>query len=181
MHKEVPYMGCIPQRDGFPPSRMNEDRKMAKTAEKVTDIFANVEFPSFDASKATDQIRAFAEKGVEQSKEAYAKLRSGAEEAQKALETTFEAAKSASGDLSLKTIATMRSNAEAGFSHLELLVGAKSISEVIELQSAYLRKNVELAVEQAKDFQAAASKAAEDVSLPIKAVVEKAFKELKVA
>ena len=56
---------------------------MAKAAEKFIE---NVEFPSFDASKATDQIRAFAEKGVEQSKEAYAKIKTSTEETQKALE-----------------------------------------------------------------------------------------------
>ena len=90
-----------------------KDRKMAKTAEKTAEFIENIEFPSFDASKATDQIRAFAEKSVEQSKEAYAKLKTGAEEAQKALETTFETAKSVSSDLSLKTISAFRANAES--------------------------------------------------------------------
>lgn len=154
---------------------------MAKTAEKVADTFGNVEFPTFDTSKATDQIRAFAEKGVEQSKEAYSKLKTGAEETQKVLETTFETAKTASNDLSLKTISAMRANAEAGFSHLEALIGAKSLSEVIELQTSFLRKRVEVTVEQAKDLQAVSTKAAEDVAKPIKAIFEKAFKELKVA
>ena len=149
----------------------------AKTAETVE----NVEFPSFDASKATDQIRAFAEKGVEQSKEAYSKLKTGAEETQKVLESTFETAKTVSSDLSLKTIAALRANAEAGFSHLEALIGAKSLSEVVELQTAFLRKRVETTVEQAKDFQAVASKAAEDVSKPIKTAFEKALKEIKAA
>jgi phasin len=149
---------------------------MAKTAEKVADFTENFEFPSFDATKATDQIRAFAEKSVEQSKEAYAKLKTGAEEAQKALETTFE-----TGDLSLKTISAFRANAESSFAHLEALVAAKSLSEVIELQTSFLRKRVETSVEQAKDFQAAASKAAEKVSAPLKTVFEKAAKELKVA
>ncbi len=60
---------------------------------KTAETIENVEFPSFDASKATDQIRAFAEKGVEQSKEAYAKLKTGAEETQKALESSYETAK----------------------------------------------------------------------------------------
>ena len=149
----------------------------AKTAETIE----NVEFPSFDASKATDQIRAFAEKGVEQSKEAYAKLKTGAEETQKVLESTYETAKTVSSDLSLKTIAAFRANAEAGFSHLEALIGAKSLSEVVELQTSFLRKRIELTVEQAKDFQAVASKAAEDVSKPIKTAFEKAVKDIKAA
>jgi phasin len=153
---------------------------MPKSPLKTAEI-ENVEFPSFDASKAADQVRAFAEKGIEQSKEAYAKLKTGAEETQKAFESTFETVKSAGSDLSLKTIATLRANTEAGFSHLEALVGAKSLSEVIELQTSFLRKSVETAVEQAKELQAVTSKAAEDVSKPIKTVFEKTFKDLKVA
>jgi phasin len=148
---------------------------------KVAESVENVEFPTFDASKAADQVRAFAEKGIEQSKETYAKMKNGAEEAQKALESTFEAAKTVGSDLSLKTIATLRANAEAGFSHLEALVGAKSLSEVIELQTAFLRKSFENAVEQTKELQAITSKAAEDVSKPMKNAFEKAVKELKVA
>jgi phasin len=152
---------------------------MARTAEKTT--FENVEFPTFDASKATDQFRAFAEKSVEQSKDAYTKMKSGAEETQKAIETTFETAKSVSSDLSLKTISAFRDNAEASFAHLEALVGVKSISELFELQTSFLRKRVEVGVEQAKDFQSYASKAGEKVSAPMKTVFEKAVKELKVA
>ena len=149
---------------------------------KTTDLnVTNVEFPSFDASKATDQVRAFAEKGIEQSKEAYSKMKTGAEEAQKALESTFETVKSAGSDVSLKTIAALRSNSEATFAHLEALVGAKSLSEVVELQTAFVRKSVETAVEQVKELQAVGTKAAEDVSKPIKTAFEKSLKDLKVA
>ena len=148
---------------------------------KTAETIENVEFPSFDASKATDQIRSFAEKGVEQSKEAYAKLKTGAEETQKVLESTYETAKTVSSDLSLKSIAILRTNAEASFSHLEALVGAKTLSEVFELQTSFLRKRVEMAIEQAKDFQTVASKAVEDVSKPVKTAFEKAMKDAKAA
>lgn len=151
---------------------------MSKTV-KIADTA--VEFPTFDTSKATDQFRAFAEKGVEQSKEVYAKVKTGAEEAQKALESTFETAKSAGNAMSLKTIAALRTNSEAGFSHLESLLGARSLSEVVELQTAFFRKGFETSVEQAKEIQAIASQAAEDVAKPIKDVFEKTVKDLKVA
>ena len=147
-------------------------------AAKPADV---MEFPTFDATAATDQFRAFAEKGVEQTKEAYSKMKANAEDAQKVLESTFETARSASSDLSLKSIAAMRANSEAAFSHLEALVSVKSVSEFLELQTAYLRKRVEMTVEQAKDMQALSSKAAEEVGKPIKDAFEKAMKELKVA
>ena len=147
-------------------------------AAKPADV---MEFPTFDATAATDQFRAFAEKGVEQTKEAYSKMKANAEDAQKVLESTFETARSASSDLSLKSIAAMRANSEAAFSHLEALVGVKSVSEFLELRTAYLRKRVEMTVEQAKDMQALSSKAAEEVGKPVKDAFEKAMKELKVA
>lgn len=154
---------------------------MAKTAEKTAEFVENIEFPTFDASKATDQFRAFTEKSVEQSKEAYAKLKNGAEETQKAMESTFETAKTVSSDLSLKTISAVRDNVEASFAHLEALVGVKSVSELFEVQTSFLRKRVEVGVEQAKDFQSYASKATEKVAAPMKSVFEKAVRELKVA
>ncbi|MER8640147.1 phasin [Mesorhizobium sp. M0998] len=152
-----------------------------ETVAKTADTVENTAFPTFDASKAADQVRAVAEKGVEQSKEAYAKFASGTETTQKALQSSFETAKTVGNELSLKTIAALRANAEAGFSHLEALVAVKSPSEFIELQTAFLRTQLDKTVEQAKEFQAVTTKAAEDVSRPIKDVVEKAMKDLKVA
>lgn len=149
--------------------------------EKTADTVENIEFPAFDSSKTTDQFRAFAEKGAEQSKEAYAKVRAGAEEAQKLFESTVETAKAASNELSLKAIAALRANAELGFAHLEALVAAKSVSELVELQAAYLRKRVEMAVGQAKEFQSATTKAAEDVTQPFKGAFDKALKEFRAA
>ena len=153
---------------------------MSKTADKPRET-VETEFPTVDPSKATDQLRAVAEKGVEQSKEALAKFQAGAEDTQKALKSTFETATSVGTELSLKTIAALRANAEADFSHLEALAAAKSPSEAVELQTTFLRKRVEMSVEQAKDFQALTTKAVTDLSKPVKDAFEKALKDLKVA
>ncbi len=148
--------------------------KTAKTAETI-------EFPTFDAGKATDQLRSFAEKSLEQSKDAYAKFKAGAEDAQKTLETSFETMKQAGDEVSLKAVAAMRANAEAGFGHLEALIGAKTISEFVELQTGFVRKNVEMLVDQAKDMQAVSSKAAEDIAKPVKTAIDKTMKDIKAA
>ncbi|KUM24141.1 phasin [Mesorhizobium loti] len=151
---------------------------MSKTTDKATDP---AEFSAASLGKATDQLRAVAEKSVEQSKEALAKFQSGAEDAQKALESTAETAKSVGNELSLKIIAALRANAEADFSHLEALVRAKSLSDVFDLQTAFLRKRVDMGVEQAKEIQELTTKAATDVSKPVKDAFEKALKNLKAA
>jgi phasin len=158
-----------------------KDRKMSKTATKTGETIESIEFAAFDPSIATDQLRTIAEQGVEQSKEAYAKLKTGAEEAQKAMESTFETAKSVGSELSLKAISALRANAEANFSHLEALLGVKSLSEMVELQTSFVRKRVEMSVEQAKEFQALTTKATTEVSKPVKEAFEKAMKDIKVA
>lgn len=140
-----------------------------------------IEFPTFDAEKATDQMRVLAEKGVEQSKEAYARMKNGMESAQKTMETTLETARAAGSDVSLKSIAAMRANAEAGFSHFEALAAAKSLTDVIELQTSYLRKSFEMLVDQTRDMQSVSTKAAEQVAQPVRDAFENALKELKVA
>ncbi len=151
---------------------------MSKPAMKTAET---IEFPSFDPSEATDQFRAFAEKGVEQSKEAYAKMKANAEAAQKTLEDTFETMRGVGNELSLKTIGAMRANAEANFAHFEALLGVKSLSEFVELQTSFVRKQVEMAVDQTREFQTASAKAAEDVVKPVKGAFDKAAKELKAA
>jgi phasin len=155
-----------------------KDLEMSKAADKPVET---VEVPTLDPGKAVDQLSAIAEKGVEQSKEALTKFMSSADDTQKALTSTFDTARWLGNELSLKTIAALRANAEADFSQLEALVGAKSPSDVIELQAAYLRKRVEMGVEQAKQFQALTTKAVADVSKPIQEAVEKVLTDLKVA
>ncbi|TIV15087.1 MAG: phasin [Mesorhizobium sp.] len=146
-----------------------------------TETIESDESAAFEPSKATAQVRAVAEQGVEQAKEAFSKLQSDAETTQKALESSLEVAKTTRNEVSLKTIAALRANAEAGFKQLEALVAVKSPSEFFELQAAFVNKQIDASIEQAKTLQAAMLRAGEDVSRPIKDAFEKALKELKAA
>lgn len=146
---------------------------MSKTANKPE----GVEFPSFDASKATEQFRSFAAKGAEQTKEAYDLLKKSSEETRKAFEVSYEKAKAASDELVLKSISAMREGSEANFAQFEALIGARSVSEFVELQSSFLRKQIELAIGQAKEFQGFTEKAVTEVIKPVKDAFEKTLKE----
>lgn len=153
---------------------------MAKIPGK-TETIENTESATFEPSQATEQVRAVAEQGVEQAKEAFSKLESNTETTQKAFESTLEVAKTTRNEVSLKTIAVLRANAEAGFKHLEALVAVKSPSEFFELQAAFVNKQIDASIEQAKTLQAVMLRAGEDVSKPIKDAFEKALKDLKAA
>ncbi len=143
---------------------------------KTDDVFS---IASIDPSKFSESFREFAEKGAAQTKEAYAKMKEAAEGASKTVEATFESAQAGSVELGLKAIEALRTNAENSLSHMEALLGVKSVSELFELQTAFLRKQAEVAVEQAKTLQETSKKVAEKVSAPGKSAAEKAMKSFK--
>ncbi|MEI2297934.1 phasin [Ensifer sp. MJa1] len=145
---------------------------------KTDDVFS---LASFDPAKFTDSFRDFAEKGAAQSKEAYAKMKTAAEEATKTVEATLESAQTGTVELGLKAIDALRTNAENSLSHMEALLGVKSLSELVELQTGFIRKQAELAVEQAKSMQEATKKVAENVAKPGKDAAEKAMASFKKA
>lgn len=151
---------------------------MATKKTATPDAFA---FAAFDPSAFTESYRDFAEKGLVQSKDAYAKLKIATEDATKTVEQTFETAQAGSVELGLKAIDTIRTNADNSLTHIEALLGVKSAAELFELQSSFLRSQAEAAVDQAKDLQEAVRKVAEDVSKPGKAAYEKAAKTFTVA
>ena len=154
---------------------------MAKAATQTTetaDVFA---FPAMDAAPFADQFRTFAEQGLAKSKEAYETMKTSVEDAQKTVETTMETAQAQSSKVSLAAINAMRANTEAGFAHLEKLIGVKSLAEAFEIQSAFVRKQAEMAVDQAKEMQTVSKEAVDALSAPVKAATEKAMASFKVA
>ncbi|AOG08692.1 MAG: phasin [Alphaproteobacteria bacterium] len=144
----------------------------------TNDIFS---FSSFDPSKMQESFRDFAEKGAVQSKEAYAKMKSATEEATKTVEATVQTAQAGTVELGLKAIDAMRTNADLSLSHMEALLGVKSMAELVELQTAFIRKQAEVTIEQAKAIQETAKKVAETMTKPGKEAAEKVMSSLKVA
>jgi len=149
-----------------------------KKSAAQTDAFA---FPSFDPAKMTDGYRDYAEKTLEQSKEAYSKMKTMAEDTSKTIETTMQNAQAGTVEVGLKAIDAVRSTVDASLHHMEALLGVKSVAELIELQTAYVRKQTELSADHAKLMQEAARSAIENVAKPAKTAVEKAAQEFKSA
>ncbi|MDO3434899.1 phasin [Rhizobium sp. CBN3] len=145
---------------------------------KTDDVFS---IASFDPSKLAESFREFAEKGAQQSKDAYAKLKTAGEEAGKTLEATVQTAQAGTVEIGLKAIDVLRVNAETSLSHMEALLGVKSVAEFVELQTSFLRKQAELAVDQAKSMQETTKQVAEKLAKPSKEAAEKAIASFKVA
>ncbi|MDD7912126.1 MULTISPECIES: phasin [Pseudovibrio] len=144
----------------------------SKTAEKEVFSMPTVEMPAV--------FREMTEKGVDSAREAYAKMKTASEEATGRMEETIEVTREGLYDMNIKAVDAAQENANAMFSHMKDMFGAKTVSEAIELQSTFMRKQYDALTNQAKDMQESAAKLANSVSEPAKTAFEKAMKESKV-
>ncbi len=135
------------------------------------DIFS---FSAFDPAKFSEGLREFAEKGATQSRDAYDRMRAAAEEATKSVGSTVHLAQAGTVELGIQALEAVRSSTDMSLTHMEALLAAGSVSEFVELQTSFLRRQAELTVEQAKLMQDAARRLAETVTNPGRDAADKA-------
>ncbi|MEO0384530.1 MAG: phasin [Pseudomonadota bacterium] len=159
----------------------------AKTAQaQVADVMETIEanvtelFPMSTAD-VPEAFRDMAEKGVSQAREGYAKAKAAAEEATDLLEESFETARGNTLDLSTDAMDAAKANIDAGFAFMKDFMAVKSVSEAVELQTAFARERFDASTAQAKDMQAKVTKMTEEASKPVKDAVAKSMEAFKAA
>jgi phasin len=131
---------------------------------------------SFNAFQFPNAFRELAEKSVSQAREAYNRLKVAAEDATDLVESTVEAAREGAFALSVKALDAAKTNSDASFALARDLFGAKTFSEVIELQSAYARRLFESLTAQFKELQELTEKVVTDTTKPVAEKVEKSLR-----
>src|SRR5258708_1089934 len=99
-----------------------------------------------------EQMRAFAEKGVSQARDSYAKFKDVAESHNGTIEAVFTTASKGYSQYSAKLMEIMKSNTTATLDFAQELLGVKSPSEAIELWTSHTRKQLEPFTAQAKQL-----------------------------
>jgi phasin len=169
-------------------------------APAATDMFAmpkfdlsKFEMPSFDMpafdmsafempeNPLPDMMRDYAEKSIASAREGYVKAKASVEEGQAALEESVDTAIESTTALNKKVLDATQSNMAAGFDLVRDILGVKTLGDAIELQTAFIRKQFEVVSGQSKDIQDSISKSVEDVSAPVKKIVEKSMDNMKAA
>jgi phasin len=142
--------------------------------------FPKFEMPNFEIPKMEipAAFRELAEKSVTQAKETYEKMKSAAEEATDVLEGTYSTASKGASDYGLKVIEAARLNTNSAFDFATDLMTVKSISELVELSTAHMRKQFEALTAQTKELAALAQKVATETAEPVKESMTKAFKKV---
>jgi phasin len=143
-------------------------KKLLKAATTPKFDMPNIEVP--------EMVREFAEKGVQQAKDVYARIKSAAEETTDVLEDTYASATKGATEFNLKALEALRVNVNASFDYARELMGSKTLADAVELSASHMRKQFEQLSAQAKTLSALAQKVATETAEPIKAGMSKTMK-----
>ena len=123
-----------------------------------------------------EQVRAFAEKGVSQARDNYAKFKDAAETHNGTIEAVFTTASKGASEYSAKLMEIMKANTTASLDFAQELLSVKSPTEAMELWTSHARKQFETFAAQSKQLAELSQKVAAETAEPIKASASKLFK-----
>ncbi|MGH6925148.1 MAG: phasin [Propylenella sp.] len=161
--------------------------KAAKAAEEAGEAIAEAGKAAIEAAFAYPKfevpeiVRSLAEQGLKQTREVYARAKNAAEEATDLLEDSLETSRKSMRDAQFKTLDMAKANADATFELLRQLLTVTSVSDAVQLQTAFARERFEAFVDFSKDVQEMMSKAGAEAGKPAKAILDKTLSFAKAA
>ena len=123
-----------------------------------------------------EQMRVFAEKGVSQARDHYAKFKDAAETHNGTIEAVFTIASKGASEYSARLMEIVKANTTTNLDFAQELLGVKSPSEAMGLWTSHTRKQMETVTAQAKELSELGQKVATETAEPIKANASRLFK-----
>jgi phasin len=151
---------------------MNESSNSKVAAEKARDTYRKTaaQFDELD-TQLPEAMRALAENNVAQTRELYERSKDALEAVLASWEKSFDAAGQGAVALNRKVIDITQRNITSGFEFAKSLSGAKNLTEAMELQATYWRKQLGTLGAQAEEMRNLSTQVTADVTEPIKAQV----------
>lgn len=140
----------------------------ASMADRADSAFAVAGF------EVPEMFRNVAEQSLTQTREAYARMKSAAEEATDALEESFGKSRDGVLEFQKKSLEISQANADATFDLARQLLGVTSVTDAVQLQTAFMRERFESLVDYSKDVQATCEKVANEAAKPAKTLFDRA-------
>ncbi|HYD15509.1 MAG TPA: phasin [Hyphomicrobium sp.] len=152
----------------------------ASAAKSATNdvVDAAFAYPQFEVP---EMFRSFAEQGLTQTRDAYARLKAAAEETTDILEESFETTRDNVREVQFKALDVARENADATFELVRKMLTVTSVADAVQLQTAFARERFEAFVDYSKDVQATWTKVGTEAAKPAKALFDRALSQAKAA
>ena len=123
-----------------------------------------------------EQVRAFAEKGVSQARDNYARFKDVAETHNSTIEAVISNASKGYSEYSAKLMEIVKANTSASLDFAQELVAVKTPSEALELWTGHAKKQFEAFTAWGKELSELSQRVATETVEPIKANASKLFK-----
>jgi len=119
-----------------------------------------------DRFEIPPEMRAFAEKSVEQARQAFDNFMSAAHRALSTFEGQAETARKGAKGITEKAMTFAQQNIKSSFELAEQLVKARDVQEVMRLQADYIKRQMQVLSQQAQELGESAGSAARDAAAP---------------
>ena len=166
---KAPKLAPAPSVAAMPPAAAAVVETATVNAEEA------LEAVSEGAAEMKEIVRKTTERTLEQTRAAYERMKTAAEDATGAIEATFTRTSLGFTEISTKTIDAFKANADAQFELVKALMGVKTPAEALTLQNDFLKTRLEVVKEQVAGITAVAQRVATEAAEPVKSSFGKAF------
>jgi len=132
-------------------------------------------------ARIPETVQAMAEDGIHKARDAYSKINSVAKDGVKVLEDVMVAAHAGAKSIGDKMLRNTETNAEAAFVAAEAIARAKTVPEVVRLQTSYVQQQLAAAGAQSKELFELSAKVAQQTFESMNTAASKAFEQIKKA
>jgi phasin len=126
-----------------------------------------------------EAMRVFAERNIAQTRELYERSKDAFEKVLESWEKTFDAAGQGAVAFNRKMVDITQQNINSSFDFAKSLIGAKSVTEAMELHSTYWRKQLSTLKSQADEMRDLSTRVTADVVEPTKAQVKRGIDQIE--
>ncbi len=136
-------------------------------------------FAAAKDAKIPENVQAFAEDSVAKTKEVYTKINSAAKDNVKVLEDVLVAAHAGAKTIGEKVLRNTEANTEAAFAAASSIARAKTLPEVVSLQTKFMQQQFAVAGAQTKELFELSTKVYQQTFQLMNSAATKTFEQLK--
>ena len=155
----------------------NPQATAEQAGENYRDVTTKLGHLGLDTS-VPEAVRAMAEKTVAQTREVYDSSKDALDASIATFERTFGAAGQGAAAFNRKIVDIAKRNVNSVFDLAKSLAGAKKLTDIVELQAAYWRKQFDVLTAQAEEVRTLSTKVTADTAQSMEEHVARGVDEL---
>jgi len=136
-------------------------------------------FAAAKEARIPENVQAFAEDSVVKTREAYNKMNTVAQDGAKVIEEVMLAAHAGAKSIGEKVLHNTVANTEAAFDAAQAIARAKTLPEVMRLQTNFLQQQFAIAGAQSKELFELSTKVAKQTLETVNSAASKTFEQIK--